>query len=150
MFGFVLVWIASAAAYLLFAGGFGADELAAAAACGLAGALWSAALARAAPARLRIGAAELGELGRAVAGLPRAAAQVAAELGRAIVEGGGGAIVRQALPPGVQGDAGRRAVAVLARSLAPDSFVVRDQAGGGEVVAHVLVRGARSRARRGA
>lgn len=139
---FVLAWIGAAAAYVLFAGQFGAEELATAVICGLVAGLWSAALRRVASVRLRFERGAIGAAGRALAGVPMAATKVAARLVRASIVGAAGEVVTQPFFHGRRDDhrdAGRRAVAILARSLAPDSFVLRAPEQQDEIVIHTLV-----------
>ena len=154
----VLVGMLAAAVYELFAGQFSADELGAAGVCGLVAALWSASLRRAGPVRFRFEEGTFGAVARAVGGLPAATGGVALVLGRAIAGSGPAArepghVVHKALVPGRrrdQADAGRRAIAVLAQSLAPDSFVVRTPEAREEIEVHQLVaRSTRANARWG-
>ena len=83
----------------------------------------------------------LGEIGRALKGLPGATVRVGGCLVRAILHGAAG---RQAAVPfdiGLRGEpaeAGRRALVVLATSLAPDSFVLRVPGSKGQLLYHAL------------
>jgi hypothetical protein len=142
--GFVFVWLALGAFYLLLAGEFSPDELGAAVLSGLIAAIWSASLKRAACIRFRFNRASLAAVRCAIAGLTAATVRVAAALcgllvARKMAAPRLGQIVQE---PFVHGrrlnpvDTGRRAIAVLARSLAPDSFVIRTQEGREEMDLH--------------
>jgi hypothetical protein len=143
MLGFVIAWALLGGVYLLFAGQASADELVAAAACGLAGALWSAALGRVATVRFRWSGRALGALGHGVAGLPSGAAKVAGALVAALFGRARGRLVEA---PFVHGrredrtDVAWRAAAVLGRSTAPDSFVVRAPQGRDVLELHLFGR----------
>jgi hypothetical protein len=145
MVSFTLAWAVCSVAYLLFCGQFSTEELAAAALCGLAGALWRLAIRRAAPFQFRFVRGAAGAAFRAAAGLPSATLRVAAKLLETIAKGGEGAITTAPFFGGRQddpADAGRRAVAVLGVSLAPDSFVIRLPEGENQIHAHALVKNA--------
>lgn len=136
-------WAVGAALYLLFAGQFTADELAAAAACGLGTSLWAAAVRYVASRRYRFERGAIVAVGRALAGLLGATTRVAWALLKAAATGAGGEIRAQPFVDGQlsdPADAGRRGVAILARSLAPDSFVLRERQGESRLELHVLTR----------
>lgn len=125
---FALAWLVAAAAYLLFAGHFSAEELVAAAAIGALGAAWWSLVHRTAEIDLQLKVGAAGAMARAVVGLPLASLRASGRLVAIIFGAKGGRIVAEPFDTGRQNDAaevGRRAVALLAASVAPDSFVVR-------------------------
>ena len=141
MVGFIFVWAMLAVAYVLFAGQPSAEELAFAVGCGLVAAVWSASLRRAAPLKLRYERGAATALARAVAGLPSGTWRVGLKLVRAVATASGGASSTRSFVHGRADDprdAGRRAVAVLALSLAPDKFVLRTPGGRDEIELHEL------------
>jgi len=143
MSSFTLAWAVCGGAYLLFCGQFSTEDFAAAAGCGLTGALWTMAIRRAAPFQFRVEKAAVNAGLRAAAGLPWATLRVAAKLLETIAKGGEGAMTTAPFFAGRQddpADAGRRAVAVLGVSLAPDSFVIRLPEGENQIHAHALVK----------
>lgn len=128
MLGFLTAWGLLAGVYLVFTGQASPDELVAAAGCGLAGALWAAALGQVATRRFRWSGRALSTFVRGVAGLPSGAAQIAGVLVRALAGRAKGRVATEPFPHGRRDDptdAAWRAAAVLGRSMAPDSFVVR-------------------------
>lgn len=131
-------WALAASSYLLFVGQVSADETALALLCGLAATVWCAALSLAAEERIVVPWAGVSALGRAVAKIPSAAIKVAGS----IIRGGPGAIVGQPFLHGRDDDpaeAGRRAVALLAVSLAPDKFALRLPPGEDSLLVHTIV-----------
>lgn len=146
MAGFVLVWLAAAGSYVLLAGQFSPDELGAAVLCGLIAALWSASLNGAASVHFRFERGTLAAAIRAIAGLPAATIRVAVAFVRVLVTRRIAAtwFADTTREPFIHGhrlnptDAGRRATAILARSLAPDSFIVRTPEGREEMEVHNL------------
>lgn len=147
MAGFVVVWLAAAGSYVLFAGQFSPDELGAAALCGLCAAFWSSSLNRAAFIQFRFERGTLAAAIRAIAGLPAATVRVAVALFRVLVTRKTAKtwFAQTVGEPFIHGlrlnpaDAGRRATAILARSLAPDSFIVRTPEGREEIEVHNLL-----------
>ena len=138
-----IAWAIASIAYILFAGQFSGDELVAAVACGCVASLWSASLRRSARRGFRFERGACGAALRACAGVPGAAGKVGVKLLQATISAAGGELKREAFIHGHPADpaaAGRRAVAVLARSLAPDSFVVRTSEGEDAMVVHALVK----------
>lgn len=145
MLGFLIglsaAWALLGGVYLVFVGQVSADELATAAACGLAGGLWAAAIGRAATLRFRWSRRALGALARGAAGVPSGAAKVAAWLVQALFGRARGGISQTPFAHGRRDDptaAGWRAGAVLGRSMAPDSFVVRAPEGRDLLELHVF------------
>lgn len=141
MLVFCVGWVVWTAAYVLFAGQFSADELTAAVLCGLVAALWTGALHRVAKVRFHFQAGTAGAVLRAVTGIPSGTLAVGLRLLRALVGAQSGEMSQAPFFRGRDddpSDAGRRAVAVLAQSLAPDSFVARLPEGRGEIDIHHL------------
>lgn len=144
---FILVWLAAAGSYVLLAGQFSPEELGAAVLCGLFAALWSASLNRAASIHFRFERGTLAAAIHAIAGLPAATVRVAAAFVRVLVTRKIAAtwFAQTMREPFIHGhrlnstDAGRRATAILARSLAPDSFIVRIPEGREEIDVHNLL-----------
>lgn len=133
----IAVWPVLFAAYLLLVGRLSADEVGLAVACGLAATAWVGALAVAAKVRFRFEPAAAGTMARAFAGLPLGVAKTA----RALVRGHGGRVVRRPFVAGRErdpDDVARRAVVVLAVSLAPDRFAVRIPEGQDQIELHSL------------
>lgn len=131
-------WALLAAAYLLLVGQLTADEIGLALGCGLAATIWFTALGQVAWIRFRFEPAAARAAIRALAGLPLAVAETAA----ALVRGRAGVIVRQPFVRGRErdpADAARRAVSVLAISVAPDKFAVRLPERRDEIELHSLV-----------
>ncbi len=131
-------WVLSSAAYLLLVGQLSADEIGLALACGLAAAFWFGKIASVARLRFRVEPAAAAAAMRAVAGLPVAVLKVAA----ALVRGSNGGVVRQTFVRGREGDpsaAARRAMALLAVSLAPDKFALRLPERRDQIELHTLV-----------
>lgn len=131
-------WALLSAAYLLLVGQLEADEIGLALACGLAAAIWFGEVASVGPLRFRFEPTAVAVAARAVAGLPRAVAEVVPALFR----GFNGRVVRQAFARGREGDpadAARRAVVLLAVSLAPDKFALRLPERRDELELHSLV-----------
>lgn len=142
MLTFAFVWLAAAGTYLLFAGQLTTDELVAAALIGLAGALWWSSVQRTAEVQVSLEAGAAGAAMRALAGLPLACVRVAGRFCVIVAGGKGGRIVAEAFDAGRQNEAtevGRRAVALLAASLAPDSFVVRVDKEAHRLRSHVIL-----------
>ncbi len=120
----IAVWPLVSAAYLLFVGQASADEVGLAIACGLGATLWLGVVAGAAGVRFRFELEAAAAAVRALAGLPLGVARTAG----ALMRGYPGRVVGQRFVEGRErdpADAARRAVAVLAVSLAPDRFVLR-------------------------
>lgn len=144
---FLLRWMLWTAVYLLFTGQFSLEQGAAAGVCGLAAALWSASLRGVPGVRLHFEKGAVFALGRAIVGLPSDTAAVAVVLCRVMVAPSSrgtapGEVVRE---PFVRqsllcaADAAYRAMAVLARSMTPDSFVVRTPEDRAEMDIHQLM-----------
>lgn len=137
----VWVWFAVAAAYMVLAGQFSLDELAAAAALGVCGALWHRAVLGAGARRFSVDREALLAIGRAVAGLMSATVEVGTRLASGLVGPVQGRRVERPFTGGRQGnprEAGRRAIAVLATSLAPDAYVLRAPPGEDTILYHAI------------
>lgn len=116
----------------MLAGQLSPDELTAAALCGLTAAFWSAALNYSAPIHFRFPRGTLAAVLRAAGGLFGGTVRVAIALGRVMVwKTASPQLAETIREPFTHGrrlnpaDAGRRATAIMARSLAPNSFVIR-------------------------
>lgn len=130
-------WVFSAVIYIGFAGQISTEEVALAVGCGLAAAIWIAALRHVAALHFQFERPAFGALSRALISLPRAVARVAG----ALASGHRGEIVRHVFVRGRDldpADAARRAVAVLAISLTPDRFVLRIEPARDEIDLHTL------------
>ena len=144
MIALVCAWIGLFASYLVFAGQASTDELVAGAICAAAASLWWAVTRRASAHRFAFDQGCWAAAGRAWLKLPRATLSVAQVLLRALGRPQAGAVDRRFYAHGRRADpaeCGRRAVGVLAASLAPDSFVLRTPADREEIVVHGLTRG---------
>lgn len=122
------VWIVLTGIYLVLAGQVSGTEAAMAVVGGGLGAAWTRAVRRASPRSYRFEIADGKALWLAVAHLPRATIGVAAAFAGASPSAGPGRGPSRRFVRGRRADpraAGRRALAVLAASLAPDSFVLR-------------------------
>lgn len=127
-------WLVLTGVYLGLAGSLSVDEVGAAILCGGLGVLWVRQLGRVGDHHLRIRAAALKPLPTVVARLPGETWRVGNRLLKAVVRGDVAGEER-AVPPAqaahcpLAGDgpqvAGARAVAVLATSLSPDTYVLR-------------------------
>jgi hypothetical protein len=139
MLTLVLRWPILAAIYLLLVGQASADEIALACACGALALGWSIALDHVARLRFRFSPAALKIVAQAVAGVPRAIIAVAP----ALLWRRSGSIRREPLARGgnTEVDAGWRAAALLAISLAPDRYALRWAKRGNAVEVHHLAMG---------
>ena len=123
----IAIWLAGAAAYMLLAGQFSADEVAAAVVLGGLGAGWHVAVMHDGARRFRFERPALRVIAASLVGLAGATLRVGARLASALVHPVAGRRVEQVFHRGVGDDPrdrGRRAVVVLATSLAPDSYVL--------------------------
>jgi hypothetical protein len=135
----VLRGLILAAIYLVLVGQSSADEIALAGACGCLALGWSIIIGHVARLRFRFSAGALGIAGHAVAGVPRAIIAVAP----ALLSRRSGSIRREPLVRGAKSstDAGWRAAALLAISLAPDRYALRWAKRGNAVEIHHLAMG---------
>ena len=145
------VWPAGVASYLILVGSLSPDEVGVALLLGGLGAGWHAAVLHVGGRRFAFERQAFGHIGRSLAGVPRAILQVGVRLGAAILHGAAGRQVEVPFDTGRQGvpaEVGRRALVVLAASLAPDSYVLRIPANEGELQGHALTARAPSGDRR--
>jgi hypothetical protein len=136
-----LSWCATVALYLVLAGQLGRAELVTALVLATGVAAWSALIRGCSPTRFAIRADQLPALVRAAAALGTASWRVAGSLLRAAVPGAACAsqAVRRRFHYGrarSPADRSRRAAALLAASLGPESFIVRMPRGRAQVLVH--------------
>lgn len=140
-------WVVLFALYMLFAGSVSLDEAATGAAAATLACLWWAFGGRRGGMRFDGWTRHLGPLGRAVLALPAATARVAGHLVLPIRRReppGTTAFERDADSAWAVADApAERALGLIAKSLAPDSFVLREKGGDAGIVEHRLSSGDR-------
>lgn len=143
MFAAIATWCLAFAGYLLFAGQFSGHELATAAVLACGATLWTFLIRRCAPRRFALSWRHLFVWLHASGAAAPATLRVGAVLARAALLGGSpGRTTTAGLLRGAEDDErdrARRATAVLAASLAPDSFVVRAQPRHDEVLLHTVL-----------
>ena len=142
------VWACLFATYLLFAGQLSADEAVAGAVCAAAAVLWWVRARRASARAFAFDVGSWAAAGRACRKLPGTTLTVAGVLLRALVHRETGQVTHWLFAHGQRADpfdSGRRAVVVLAASIAPDGFVVRTPMERGEIVVHTFPSGETSR-----
>lgn len=143
MFAAMTAWCLAFAGYLLFAGQFSNHELATAAVLASGATLWTFLIRRCAPRRFALSRRHLIVWLRAIAAAGPATLRVFAVLARVAALGGspGRTLTTGFLRGGEDDphDRARRATAVLAASLAPDSFVVRAQPGDDKALMHTVL-----------
>lgn len=138
-------WVVLFALYMLLAGAFSLDEAATGAAAATLACIWWAFGGRRGGMRFAGWTRQLGPIARAVLALPGATARVAGQLvhhirygrppGRTLYErDADGAWANADLPA-------ERALGLIAKSLAPDSFVLREKGGDSGIVEHRLAGG---------
>ena len=123
----VWVWLGGTASYMVLAGQFSLDEVAAGLVIGGLGAAWHAALMKDGAQRFAVERPAMRVVGAALLGLPGATLRVGARLAAALVRPVAGRRVAQPFHRGRLDDPrdrGRRAMVVLAASLAPDSYAL--------------------------
>lgn len=139
----IVAWCLAFAGYLLFAGQFSAHELAVAAVLACGATAWAQAIRRCAPRHFAFSWRHLYVWLRAIGSAVPATLRIFGVLARvALVGGSPGRANATAVMRGAEDDPrdrARRASAVLAASLAPDSFVVRAEPGHDEVLIHTLL-----------
>lgn len=143
MVGACVAWALLFGAYLLFAGQVSADEIVAGTVAGVAGAVLSSRIRRVAERRFVL-RAPWGRVARRIAAsLVSDTGRVAMALTRAVMHGpdAGGSLLHQpfARDGATEADAGRRAIVVLAASLAPNAYVLRIAEDRDEMLLHCLV-----------
>jgi hypothetical protein len=135
---------AAFALYLLFAGQVSASEAGTGLVLAVAATIWAWLIRRCSDRTFEGGPEHLRVWGRALGGLPGATWRTGLALGRAALAGGSpGLALRHPFRYGPVEDGrdrARRASAVLAASLAPDSFVIRLERERDEVLVHTLER----------
>jgi hypothetical protein len=143
MLAVIIAWCLAFAGYLLFAGQFSRHELATAAVLASAVTLWTFLIRRCAPRRFALSWKHLFVWLHAIGAVAPATLRVGAVLARAALLGGSpGRTASAGFLRGAEDDErdrARRATAVLAASLAPDSFVVRAQPRHDDVLLHTLL-----------
>lgn len=123
----ISIWLAGAVAYMVLAGQFSPDEVAAAVVLGGLGAGWHFAVMHDGARRFRFERPALRVVGASLLGLPGATLRVGARLAAALLHPVEGRRIEQPFHRGTAADPrdrGRRAVVVLATSLAPDSYAL--------------------------
>ena len=137
------VWLGGTAAYLVLAGQVSVDEVVAGIILGGLGVAWHAIVCRCSrhsfPFERRAGLAVL----QALVGLPGAILRVGLRLSTALVRDVQGHTVEQPFHRGRlddQRDVARRAIVVLATSLAPDSYVLRLPVDEETILIHAITR----------
>ncbi|RYC32292.1 hypothetical protein D3273_09700 [Lichenibacterium minor] len=142
------VWLGGAAAYLVLAGQLSPDEIAAAVLLGGLGAGWHFAVMHDGARTFRFERPALRTVGTSFAGLPGATLRVGARLAAALVRPVAGRRVEHDFHRGTADDPrdrGRRAVVVLATSLAPDSYALDLPLDEETIVFHALTASGPSR-----
>ena len=137
----IWVWLAGAATYLVLAGQLSPDEVAAAVLLGGLGAGWHFAVLNDGARRFRFERPALRVIGASLAGLPGATLRVGARLAAALVRPVEGRRVERVFHRGTADDPrdrGRRAVVLLATSLAPDSYALDLPVSEETIVFHAL------------
>jgi hypothetical protein len=137
----IFIWLAGAIAYMVLAGQFSGDEMVAAVVLGGFGAGWHFAVMHDGARRFRFERPALRVIAASLAGLPGATLRVGARLASALLHPVEGRRIEQPFHRGAADDPrdrGRRAVVVLATSLAPDSYVLRSPVGEDTITFHAL------------
>lgn len=137
-----VIWVILFALYILFAGSLDLNEGIAGAAAAALGCIWWAFAGRRGGMRFSGWIVSLRPIGDAIVALPRATARVAGQLVRAAIGGAPPGTVtyeRDADSAWTRADrpAGR-ALGLIAASLAPDSYVLREKGGDAGIVTHTL------------
>lgn len=142
MIALLCVWACLLATYLLFAGSVSADEVVAGALCAASAVLWWVATRRTSAHTFAFGPGCWAAAWRALRGLPGATLSVATMVLRTRAGGQVGEVTSCFFDNGRRtdpSDGGRRAIGVLAASLAPDSFVLRTPVERDEIIIHAVV-----------
>lgn len=137
-----VVWVELFALYILFAGSFSLNEGMVGAASAALGCIWWAFAGRSGGLRFSGWTASLRPVGHAVLALPGATARVGGQLVRAVIRGDTSGIVAYERDTGsawANADSpAERALGLIAASLAPDSYVLREKGGDAGIVTHSL------------
>lgn len=138
----LVIWCSAYVTYLIFAGTLSADELGVAAVLASLSALWAYALRENSRRRFSAAWADIPPVLKALGGLYPAAARTGAVLLRTVARGGSPGRARPRRfrfgPADEARERGRRALAVLCASLAPDRFVVNVERGRSEALLHAV------------
>ena len=137
----IWIWLGGTASYMVLAGQFSADEVVAAVLLGGLGAGWHFAVLHDGARRFHFDRPALRAIGSALLGLPGATLRVGARLAAGLLHRAEGRRVEQPFHRGTADsaeDRGRRAVVVLATSLAPDSYALRLPLDEDTITFHVL------------
>ena len=140
----VWVWLGGTAAYLVLAGQVSADEVVAGVLLGGLGVAWHAVVCRCSRHSFTFERHAGLEVVQAVSGLPGAILRVGSRLATALVRNTEGHTIEQPFHRGRLDDTrdrGRRAIVVLAISLAPDSYVLRLPVDEETIVIHAFTLG---------
>jgi hypothetical protein len=137
-----VVWAVLFGLYLLFAGSLGLGEAGAGAVSAGLGSLWWARAGRTGGIHFSGWTRSLGPVWKAVAAMPAATARVGGQLVGAVLRGGPPGIVayrRDADSAWASADTpAERAFGLIGASLAPDTYVLRENGGDGGIVEHSL------------
>lgn len=142
------VWLGGAASYMVLAGQFSGDEVAAGVILGALGAAWHAAVMHDGARRFAFERPALRTVGTALLGFPGATLRVGARLVLALVRPVAGRRIEQPFHRGTVDDPrdrGRRAIVVLATSLAPDSYALNLPSAEETITFHAFTAAAPSR-----
>ncbi len=142
--GLSVAWAVLFGLYLLFSGSVGIDELIAGSGSALVGCVWWARAGRIGGKRFDHWFPALRPLGGALLMLPGATVRVGAQLLSVVVRGtpeGSVAYRRGTDSDWATADRpAERAYGLIAASLSPDTFILRDDGGDGGIVDHALAR----------
>lgn len=145
----LIAWVVLFALYLLLAGSTSLDEAATGAAAATLACIWWAFAGRRGGMRFGGWAHHLAPLGHAVIALPGATARVAGQLNHHILYGrppGRTVYERDSDSAWANADTpAEQALGLIAKSLAPDSFVLREKGGDAGIVEHRLSGGGEAR-----
>ena len=138
------VWAVLFALYVLFVGSLSLNEGLVGAASAAISCLWWAKAGRIGGKRFDGWASALRPLGGALVALPAATMTVAHQLVMVVLRGGpDGAVAHRSGNDNAWAHADRpadRACGLIAASLAPDTYIVRDDGGDGGILDHALAR----------
>ncbi|GJE40542.1 hypothetical protein [Methylobacterium persicinum] len=136
------VWLLLFALYILCAGSLSLNEGLAGAVTAALGSIWWAFAGRGGGMRFSGWMSGLGPVGHAILGLPGATGRVAGQLVHAVIGGGPrGSVAYERDAESAWANAelpAERALGLIAASLAPDSFVLREKGGDTGIVMHTL------------
>lgn len=137
-----VVWVVLFGLYLMFSGTFSLNEAMTGAGASALSCVWWGFAGRGGGIRFSGWIRYLSPIGQAILALPGATAKVAGQLARIALQGGPpGAVAyeRGAESAWAHGEApAERALGLIAASLAPDSYVLREKGGDAGIVEHSL------------